>query len=81
MALCGFAVMLIFASLLAAASMFFMLGLNIDTDQDGLSDSFERIISKTDPYLADTDGVCNLKSHTKTLKSTTDGWQSRLDLV
>ena len=38
------------------SSMFFMLGLNIDTDQDGLSDSFERIISKTDPNLADTDG-------------------------
>lgn len=38
------------------SSMFFMLGLNVDTDQDGLSDAFERIISKTDPNLADTDG-------------------------
>lgn len=38
------------------SSMFFMLGLNVDTDQDGLSDSFERIVSKTDPNLADTDG-------------------------
>lgn len=38
------------------SSMFFMLGLNVDTDQDGLSDAFENIVSKTDPNLADTDG-------------------------
>ena len=38
------------------SSMFFMFGLNIDTDQDGLSDAFERIVTKTDPSLADTDG-------------------------
>ena len=38
------------------SSMFFMFGLNIDTDQDGLSDAFERIVTKTDPNLADTDG-------------------------
>ena len=37
-------------------SMFFMLGLDVDTDQDGLSDSFERIVSRTNPDLADTDG-------------------------
>lgn len=35
-----------------ANSMFFMLGFNIDTDQDGLSDAFERIISRTNPALA-----------------------------
>ena len=39
-----------------ASSMFFMFGLNIDTDQDGLSDAFERIVTKTNPNLADTDG-------------------------
>ena len=39
-----------------ASSMFFMFGLNIDTDGDGLSDAFERIVTKTDPNLADTDG-------------------------
>lgn len=38
------------------SSMFFMFGLNIDTDQDGLSDAFERIVTKTNPNLADTDG-------------------------
>lgn len=39
-----------------ASSMFFMFGLNIDTDGDGLSDAFERIVTKTNPDLADTDG-------------------------
>lgn len=37
-------------------SMFFLLGLNVDTDRDGLSDTFESIVSRTDPNLADTDG-------------------------
>lgn len=39
-----------------ASSMFFMLGLCTDTDGDGLSDSFENLVAKTDPDLADTDG-------------------------
>ena len=39
-----------------ASSMFFMFGLNLDTDGDGLSDAFERIVTKTDPNLVDTDG-------------------------
>ena len=39
-----------------ATSMFFMFGLNIDSDGDGLSDAFERIVAKTNPSLADTDG-------------------------
>lgn len=38
------------------SSMFFILGLNVDTDSDGISDSYERIVTKTDPNLADTDG-------------------------
>ena len=37
-------------------SMFFTLGLTVDTDGDGLSDTFERLVSRTDPTLADTDG-------------------------
>lgn len=47
------------------SSMFFMFGLNIDTDQDGLSDAFERIVTKTDPNLADTDG-----------DGMSDGWEA-----
>lgn len=35
---------------------FFTLGLVVDTDGDGLTDSFERLVSHTDPNSADTDG-------------------------
>ena len=38
------------------SSMFFILGLNVDTDSDGISDSYESVVTKTDPNLADTDG-------------------------
>ena len=37
-------------------TMFFVIGLTVDTDDDGLSDSFESLVSGTDPVLADTDG-------------------------
>lgn len=37
-------------------SMFFTLGLAVDSDGDGLSDAFERLVSRTDSNLADTDG-------------------------
>ena len=37
-------------------SMFYLLGFAVDTDGDGLTDLFERFVSKTDPHLADTDG-------------------------
>ncbi len=39
-----------------ASSMFFVPGLRTDTDGDGLSDAFERLVAQTDPELADTDG-------------------------
>lgn len=49
-----------------AEAMFFTLGLDSDTDGDGLSDAFERLVSATDPLLADTDG-----------DSLPDGWECR----
>ena len=36
-------------------SMFFVLGLCVDTDGDGLSDAFENLVAHTDPNLADSD--------------------------
>ncbi len=45
---------------------FFTLGLDSDADGDGLSDAFERLVSKTDPLLADTDG-----------DGLPDGWECR----
>ena len=35
---------------------FFAMGLRVDSDGDGLTDSYERLVSCTDPALADTDG-------------------------
>jgi hypothetical protein len=35
---------------------FLILGKPIDTDGDGLSDAYERLVSKTNPYKYDTDG-------------------------
>lgn len=49
-----------------AEAMFFTLGLDSDTDGDGLSDAFERLVSATDPLLADTDG-----------DGLPDGWEVR----
>ena len=37
-------------------TMFFVIGLTTDTDGDGLSDSFEALVSRTDPVLFDSDG-------------------------
>lgn len=37
-------------------SCFLMLGKPTDTDGDGLSDAYEKLVSKTDPYKYDTDG-------------------------
>lgn len=36
--------------------MFFLFGFAVDSDGDGLTDAFERIVSKTNPANADTDG-------------------------
>jgi hypothetical protein len=41
---------------LAADSAFFMLGRTNDTDGDGLTDAFEKLVSHTDPNNPDTDG-------------------------
>lgn len=49
--------------------MFFTFGLCLDTDGDGLSDSFERLVSQTDPSRADTDG-----------DGMPDGWEVRYGL-
>ena len=37
-------------------SCFLSVGTQDDTDGDGLTDAFERLVSGTDPYLSDTDG-------------------------
>jgi hypothetical protein len=41
---------------LPGTSCFLILGLPIDTDQDGLTDAYERLVSKTNPFNPDTDG-------------------------
>jgi hypothetical protein len=42
---------------LPASTVFIILGNSqVDTDSDGLSDAFERLSSKTNPYLADSSG-------------------------
>lgn len=35
---------------------FFRVGTKVDSDGDGLSDAFERLVSQTDPLASDTDG-------------------------
>ena len=35
---------------------FYRFGIDIDSDGDGLADAYERLVSRTDPALADTDG-------------------------
>ena len=39
-----------------ATTCFLILGTPLDSDGDGLTDAFERLVSKTDPHNADTDG-------------------------
>ena len=41
---------------LTADTAFFMLGRTNDTDDDGLTDAFEKLVSHTDPNNPDTDG-------------------------
>jgi hypothetical protein len=41
---------------LPGTSCFLILGFPTDTDQDGLTDAYERLVSKTDPFNPDTDG-------------------------
>ena len=41
---------------LPIAGAFFILGTPQDTDVDGLTDAYERLVSKTNPFLWDTDG-------------------------
>ena len=50
-------------------SMFFVLGLCTDTDNDGLSDAFERLVAHTDPGLADSD-----------IDGMPDGWELGMGL-
>ena len=39
-----------------ASQSFYILGTTLDTDGDGLTDAFEKLVSKTNPNNADTDG-------------------------
>jgi hypothetical protein len=39
-----------------AGGAFYVLGTPLDSDNDGLTDAFERLVSKTNPNNADTDG-------------------------
>jgi hypothetical protein len=41
---------------LPQGSAYLMLGTPLDSDFDGLTDAYERLISKTDPFNLDTDG-------------------------
>jgi hypothetical protein len=41
---------------LPSTSTFLILGTPLDTDQDGLTDAYENLVSKTDPNKPDTDG-------------------------
>src|SRR6185437_10005081 len=41
---------------LPLGTCFLMLGSSQDSDFDGLTDAYERLVSKTDPNNADTDG-------------------------
>jgi len=41
---------------LPAAGAFLILGTPQDSDMDGLTDAYERLVSHTDPYNSDTDG-------------------------
>ena len=41
---------------IVSQNAFLMLGTPLDSDFDGITDAYERLISKTDPYNADTDG-------------------------
>jgi len=41
---------------LPLSSCFLILGLPTDSDQDGLTDAYERLVSKTDPFNPDSDG-------------------------
>jgi hypothetical protein len=41
---------------LPLGTCFLRLGSPQDSDFDGLTDAYERLVSKTDPYNADTDG-------------------------
>ena len=41
---------------LTNAAVFLCLGTPLDSDQDGLTDAYERLVSHTDPHKADTSG-------------------------
>lgn len=47
-----------------SANAFFILGTPLDSDGDGLTDAYERLVSHSDPYKVDTD-----------LNGMPDGWQ------
>ena len=52
------------ANMPMTGSVFFILGTALDTDGDGLTDAYERLVSHSDPNMVDTD-----------LNGMPDGWQ------
>lgn len=48
----------------AGAQTFYILGTPLDSDSDGLTDAYEKLVSKTNPHNPDTDG-----------DGFTDGWE------
>ena len=52
-------------SLPMSDAVFFILGTPLDSDGDGLTDAYERLVSHSNPYVVDTDGG-----------GMPDGWQA-----
>ena len=46
----------IYSLSLLNSTAFFILGTSLDSDEDGLPDAYERLVSHTDPYNPDSDG-------------------------
>ena len=53
------------ANLPTSGNIFFILGTPLDSDGDGLTDAYERLVSHSNPYVVDTDGA-----------GMPDGWQA-----
>ena len=53
------------ANLPTGGNLFFILGTPLDSDGDGLTDAYERLVSHSNPYVVDTDGG-----------GMPDGWQA-----
>jgi hypothetical protein len=41
---------------LTNGAVYLLLGTHLDSDADGLTDAYERLVSHTNPYVADTSG-------------------------